>query len=81
MSVQSLLKCAGTAHLIEEGHDQTVNPGKGKGHGRGVIPGKGIGRKVGEVEGFGVFEKAQEEFEPEFASACEDVIDELIDKI
>lgn len=69
------------AHLIEKGHEQTVNPGKGKGNGRGVIPGKGIGRKVGEVEGFGVFEKAQEEFEPEFASACEDVIDELIDKI
>ena len=69
------------AHLIEEGHEQTVNPGKGEGNGHGVIPGKGIGRKVGEVKGFGVFEKAQEEFEPEFASACEDVIDELIDKI
>ena len=69
------------AHLIEDGHEQTVNPGKGKGNGHGVIPGKGIGRKVGEVKGFGVFEKAQEEFEPEFASACEDVIDELIDKI
>ena len=69
------------AHLIEDGHEQTVNPGKGKGNGHGVIPGKGIGRKVGEVKGFGVFEKAQDEFEPEFASACEDVIDELIDKI
>ncbi len=69
------------AHLIEEGHDQVVNPGKGKGNGRGVRPGKGIGRTVGHVEGREVFLKAGEAFEPEYERACEEAIDEMISKI
>lgn len=69
------------AHLIEEGHDQIVNPGKGKGGGHGVKPGRGIGRRVGHVDGREVFAKAEEEFENEFSAACEDVIDEMISKI
>ena len=69
------------AHLIEEGHDQLVNPGKGKGNGRGVRPGKGIGRKVGHVKGREVFSKAYDAFEPEFERACEEAIDEMISKI
>ena len=69
------------AHLIEEGHDQVVNPGKGKGNGRGVRPGKGICRTVGHVEGREVFLKAGEAFEPEYERACEEAIDEMISKI
>ncbi len=69
------------AHLIEEGHEQTVNPGKGRGNGHGVRLGKGIGRKVGEVEGREVFLKAYEGFAPEYARACEEEIDEMIRKI
>ena len=63
------------AHLIEDGHDQTVNPGKGKGNGHGVKPGKGIGRKVGEVEGREVFLKAYEAFAPEYERASEEAVD------
>lgn len=69
------------AHLIEDGHDQTVNPGKGKGNGHGVKPGKGIGRKVGYVEGREVFLDAYEAFEPEYERASEEVVDEMIRKI
>ena len=69
------------AHLIEDGHDQTVNPGKGKGNGHGVKPGKGIGRKVGEVEGREVFLKAYEAFAPEYERASEEAVDEMIRKI
>ena len=69
------------AHLIEDGHDQTVNPGKGKGNGHGVRPGKGIGRKVGEVEGREVFLKAYEAFAPEYERASEEEVDEMIRKI
>ena len=69
------------AHLIEDGHKQTVNPGKGKGNGRGVRPGRGIGRKVGTVDGREVFIKAEQAFEPEFERASEDMIDEVIRKI
>lgn len=69
------------AHLIEDGHDQTVNPGKGKGNGHGVKPGKGIGRKVGEVEGREVFLKAYEAFVPEYERASEEAVDEMIRKI
>ena len=74
------------AHLIEDGHKQLVNPGKGKGNGRGVIPGRGIGHKPKDgkkdsVEGRKVFEKAYEAFEPEYDRACEEAIDEMISKI
>lgn len=69
------------AHLIEDGHDQTVNPGKGKGNGHGVRPGKGIGRKVGHVEGREVFLNAYEAFAPEYERASEEVVDEMIRKI
>ena len=69
------------AHLIEEGHDQTVNPGKGRGNGHGVRPGKGIGRKVGHVKGREVFLKAGNAFEPEYDRACEEAIDEMINAI
>ncbi len=69
------------AHLIEEGHEQTVNPGKGRGNGHGVRPGKGIGRKVGHVKGREVFLKAGEAFEPEYERACEEAIDEMINAI
>lgn len=69
------------AHLIEEGHDQVVNPGKGKGNGRGVRPGKGIGRTVGHVEGREVFLKAYEAFAPEYERASEEAIDEMINAI
>lgn len=69
------------AHLIEDGHDQTVNPGKGKGNGHGVKPGNGIGRKVGHVEGREVFLEAYEAFAPEYARASEEAVDEMIRKI
>ncbi len=69
------------SHLIEEGHDQLVNPGKGRGNGRGVKPGKGIGRKVGHVDGFEVFEKAREDFEDQFHRDCEEAMDKMIAKI
>ena len=69
------------AHLIEDGHEQTVNPGKGRGNGHGVRPGKGIGRKVGHVKGREVFLKAGEAFEPEYERACEEAIDEMINAI
>ena len=69
------------AHLIEEGHEQTVNPGKGRGNGHGVRPGKGIGRKVGHVKGREVFLKAGNAFEPEYDRACEEAIDEMINAI
>ncbi len=69
------------AHLIEDGHDQVVNPGKGKGNGRGVRPGRGIGRKVGHVNGRAVFAKAGEAFASAYVRACEEVIDEMIGKI
>ena len=69
------------AHLIEEGHEQTVNPGKGRGNGHGVRPGKGIGRKVGHVKGREVFLKAGEAFAPEYERACEEAIDEMINAI
>lgn len=69
------------AHLIEEGHDQTVNPGKGKGGGHGVKPGKGIGRKVGEVPGREVFQYAADGFEAEFERYCAECVDEIIREI
>lgn len=69
------------AHLIEDGHDQTVNPGKGKGNGHGVRPGKGIGRKVGEVEGREVFAKAEDAYEEQFHRNCEEMLDEVIDEL
>lgn len=65
-------------HLIEDGHDQTVNPGKGKGNGHGVKPGRGIGRKVGRVEGREVFFEAYEDFAPEYARDSEEAVDEMI---
>ena len=69
------------AHLIEEGHAQVVNPGKGKGNGHGVRPGKGIGRKVGYVAGREVFAKAEEAYTEQFHRNCEDLLDEVVDEI
>lgn len=69
------------AHLIEDGHDQMVNPGKGPGGGRGVKKGRGKGRKVGRVEGRQVFAAAADQYAPTFAQHCEDAIDRMIDKI
>ena len=67
------------AHLIEEGHDQVVNPPKEKG--RGVKPGKGIGDKVGHVEGHEVFLEAYEAYAPVYERDCEGAVDEMIRKI
>ena len=69
------------AHLLEEGHDQVVNPGKGKGNGRGVVPGKGIGRKVGHVDGRYVFDQAARAYVPIFDEAVEDFLDEVANNI
>ena len=69
------------AHLVEDGHDQKVNPGKGEGNGRGVKPGKGIGRTVGHIEGRKVFLKAYEAFAPEYENDAEEMVDEMIRKI
>ena len=57
------------AHLIEDGHDH------------GVKPGKGIGRKVGEVEGREVFQYAADGFEAEFERYCAECVDEIIREI
>lgn len=69
------------AHLIEDGHDQIVNPGKGRGNGHGVKPGKGIGRKVGHVDGRKVFARTYKSFAPKYAKYCEEAIDKMIEKI
>ena len=74
------------AHLIEDGHKQLVNPGKGKGNGHGVIPGRGIGHKPKDgkkdyVEGRKVFLNAYKDMAPEYGRACEEAIDEMIRKI
>lgn len=69
------------SHLIEEGHDQLVNPGKGRGNGRGVKPGKGIGRKVGHVNERAVLKKTREAFEDQFHKDCEEAVDKMIAKI
>lgn len=74
------------AHLIEDGHKQLVNPGKGKGNGHGVIPGRGIGHKPKDgkkdfVKGHKVFLNAYEAMVPEYGRACEETIDEMIRKI
>ena len=66
------------AHLIEEGHYQVVNPGKGKGNGRGVIPGKGIGERIGFVSGRWVFDKGLQAYIPKFEQETEDLVDEVI---
>lgn len=70
-------------HLIEEGHNQTVNPGKGRGNGHGVIPGKGIGHKPQPgkkafVEGQWVFDKTLKAFVPIFQADVEDMLDEVM---
>lgn len=74
------------AHLIEYGHRQVLNPGKdGKvapiGNGnfaKGVIEGRNKGREIGFVEGLHVFEKAKNEFESEFKTACEGFADDIL---
>lgn len=67
------------AHLLEDGHDQVVNPPKR--NGQGVIPGRGIGRTVGHVPGRWVFSKAYNGFIPIFLADCENLIDEEIAKL
>ena len=67
------------AHLLEYGHRQVVNPGKGSGGGKGVIPGKGIGKEVGFVPGLHVFEKAAKGFDSEFKEDAQQFIDALLD--
>ncbi len=69
------------AHLLEEGHDMVVNPGKGRGNGHGVIPGKGIGRKVGHIEATWVFDSALKALVPQFEEAVEDMLDEVAREI
>ena len=66
------------AHLLEEGHDMVVNPGKGRGNGHGVIPGKGIGRKVGHIDATWVFDSALKALVPQFEEAVEDMLDEVV---
>jgi len=69
------------SHLIEDGYDLVVNPGKGRGNGRGVKPGKGIGRKVGHKDGKEILKKSREDFEAQFHRDCEKAVDKMIAKI
>lgn len=73
------------AHLLEEGHKQLVNPGKGRGNGRGVKPGKGIGHapKHGKdfVEGRYVFRDAAAAFASQFFSDSEQVAERIFQEI
>lgn len=69
------------AHLLEYGHRQVVNPGKGDGNGRGVIPGKGIGRQVGVVAGRNVFHAAANKFEHTFNNDVGDFLDEVVQEV
>lgn len=70
------------AHLIEEGHWQIVNPGKGRGNGRGVRPGRGIGHapRAGrsQVEGRQVFRDTYTAFRPQFLQDSEEMVAELV---
>lgn len=68
------------AHLIEYGHRQVLNPGKGEGNGKGVKPGKGIGKQIGFVKGKRIFEKSQKEFDSEFYNDTQHFIEEVLDK-
>lgn len=52
------------AHLIEDGHRQVTKSGK----------------VVGFVRGHRVFQKAHKGYEDKFFSACEDFIDDLLEK-
>jgi len=81
------------AHLLEEGHDQVMNPLRGYSYlgeaadtrgiamGRRVKEGKGIGRKIGRVKGYAVFNEASRKFAPQFADHAERAIDSIISKI
>ncbi|WMI80905.1 HK97 gp10 family phage protein [Anaerotignum sp. MB30-C6] len=68
------------AHLLEYGHRQVVNPGKGRGNGRGVEPGRGIGREIGFVPGRHVFSGAADEFQDDYYRDTQDFIDDVLDK-
>lgn len=84
------------AHLLEEGHDQVMNPKnpergysylgeaaetRGIAMGRRVKEGRGIGRKIGRVRAYGVLDNASRKFAPQFASRAEQAIDTIISKI
>ena len=68
------------AHLLEYGHRQLVNPGKGKGNGHGVKPGRGIGREVGFVAGYHIFDSTAVAFKDDYYSDTQEFIDDLFDK-
>ena len=68
------------AHLLEYGHRQVLNPGKGEGNGKGVIPGKGIGKEIGFVRGFHVFNNAAVTFNGQYYNDGQEFIDELLRK-
>ena len=65
------------AHWLEYGHDQIVNPSKGKGGGRGKQKGRGIGTKVGVVAGRNAFKAAAESFEDEFNYDLSELVDDV----
>lgn len=70
------------AHLLEYGHRQVVNPGKGIGNGRGVVPGKGIGREVGFVPGQHVFSEGMKNFDDsgQYSNMISEWLDQMLDE-
>lgn len=78
--ITRVINSAPHAHLIEDGHEQVMNPPKP--NGRGVVPGKGIGEVVGFVDGRDPLKDGMREYDTNglFEKTIGNGLDELLRK-